>query len=132
MDFRELSSFFLIPLGILIVSGLLQWQQFNMRLNAGIEFFTFLVGLDLSFLMWGDVGPLRINPEYQGNYGPLFSVLCLGSLILMVVAARVQSRIYEHIRGQLKYYPLWPVSFCWLFALGGIGFHLYVALGGSK
>lgn len=131
MDFRELTSFFVVPLGILVGSGLIQ-RQFRMRLNAGIEFFTFLMGIDLTFLIWADVGSLRINPNFQGIYGPLFVLLFLGSFVSMGFAARVQSLVYDHVSGQLDYYPLMRISLCWLLALSGIALHLYVALGGSN
>ena len=103
-----------------------------MRLNAGTEFFSFLTGLDLTFLVWYDTGTVRINSRFVSIYPPLFGVLVVFSLILLAVAARVQSLIYGHIGGHALYYPFWWVFICWLFALTGIGFHLYVILGGAR
>lgn len=80
MVLHEASAFFVIPLGVLIFSWLIQ-NQFHMRLNAGIEFFTFMMALDLTFLMWSDAGGLRINPQFSGMYSMLFVLLLLFKIL---------------------------------------------------
>lgn len=129
VQFRELISFFAVPLGLLVVSWLLQ-RNFRMRLNAGTEFFTFLLALDMTYIIWFDTGTLRINPRFAEIYLPFFVALSISSLILMIYATRIQSLIYAHTKRHLRYYPLWRVTICWLFGLAGIGFHLYALLGG--
>ncbi len=132
MAFREVVTFYAIPLGILIFSFLVQ-RQFKARLNAGLELFAFLLSLDLTFLVYANPGSVRINPEFKDIYGALFVALAVVSLIFLAIAARVQEKIYNHTRHALnEYYPLGGVFACWLFALCEMGFHLYVSLGGKQ
>ncbi len=130
-SFEQAVVLFVIPLGILVLSWLIQ-HHFRARLNAGIEFFAFLVALDLAYLAHGDHGIPRINPQFTAVYRPMFTFLLVLSLCFMGWAARVQALIYEHISHRAQYYPAGRVFFCWLFALAAIDCHVVITLGGGN
>ncbi len=124
-------SFFLIPLGVLALSWLVQ-NQFHMRLNSGLDLFTFLVVLDLTYLSMPATGQKTIYPEVVPYYGHLFALLLITSFAFMVYAARVQERIQKHLRDKRNFYPRIRVNTCWFFALISIGLHGFITLGGQR
>lgn len=138
--FTDLVSYFVVPLFLLLVSWLLH-RQFNAKLNAGMEFFVFLLSFDLACLAQRHFAD-RINPRFGDHYHALFVLLAVVALGFLVYAARVQGQIYTHVShgpgllaptspraSAISYYPLGGVLVCWTFAMAGIGFHLYVTLG---
>lgn len=130
ISFVELTLFFVIPLMILIGCWLIQ-RQWNMRLNAGVELFVFLLSLDVTLLICYDTGTVRINPLFAAIYRPLFGTLLALSFLLLGAANRVQWQIVQSSGYAMRPYPLFRVSICWLFALASTAFHLYAMLGGS-
>ena len=141
--FGELISFFVAPLGILLLSWLVQ-RHFEARLNAGVEFFAFLAALDFAYFAQSAQGGVRVNPRFVDHYYPLFVSLVIMSLLLLAYAARTQGQIFQHLavhspsgnvggvsgeESMKLYYPVAGVVICWTVALAAIGFHLYVVLG---
>lgn len=120
-------SYFLIPLGILLVSYQVQ-RNFNLRLNSATDLYVFLCALDLAFLINRDSGAPRVNPLVAGYYMQTFVLGFLISLWFLTYSARIQSRVQTYILGT-AYYPIGGVSLCWIFAMGLIATHFFIVLG---
>jgi len=128
--FAQLAAFFLIPLGVVVISWLVQYN-FKMRQSAATDLFAFIFALDVTLLVSHDVSNMKINPVFRPVYGPVFGVALVTSLILLLFAARVQAAIYANVaRKRNCFYPLGRVIVCWICALASIAFHLFATLGG--
>jgi hypothetical protein len=128
IDWVDLATFIPIPILVLLGSWLFQ-RQWKMRLSAAVDLFVFLMSFDISMLVWYQAGSVRVNPIFAEAYRPLFGILAAISFVLLAFSQRVQGAIFDQQAGP-RYYPIWRVSVCWLFALSGIAFRMYALLGG--
>src|ERR1035441_3473586 len=124
-SFEQATELFIVPLGILVLSWLIQ-RQHDARLNAGSDLFVLIASLDLMYLAKGAAAVPRINPDFSRYCGPLFVCSLVLSLILLSYAAIVQGVIQKHLTGEVKYYPGIRVFEAWVFALASIDFHVIV------
>src|SRR5258708_5873957 len=104
MDFVDLALFFPIPLFVLAGSWAMQ-LEWRARLSAACDLFVFLLSFDISMLAWYAAGITRVNPLFSDIYRPLFGILAAFSVLCLAYSNRVQSKIYGHIRGEIRYFP---------------------------
>ena len=133
MDYRhffvELVSYFLVPLGILCISWVIQ-VQFSMRQNAAIDIFSFTAALDLSFLVVHSSETSRLNSHFHDIASAVFACSLLASLFFLGYSIYTQSLINKQLRQRTQYYPAKKVWVCWTAGLTAIGFHVWAILGG--
>lgn len=133
MDYKKLFiqivSYFLVPLGILGMSWIVQ-RQYKMKQNAGIDLFSFTSALDLSFLITQVSGGTRLNPYFHDIAGGVFGCALLVSLFFLGYSVYTQSLILEQLKKRSGYYPSGKVWLCWTVGLTAIGFHVWAILGG--
>ena len=120
-------SFLWIPLGVLVITHLIQ-ARFKTRPGTGMDLFAFTLALDMTLIANSGVAT-RINPMFQQNFVQVFMVGWIVSMIMLTNAARVQAKIGAGTR-KARYYPAEQVGICWICAFVIVSFHLYAILGG--
>ena len=125
---KGMVSYFLVPLGALTVSWLIQHSVIE-KVGAGVDLFVFLAALDLGFLADPDGFHGRLQPQVVH---PTLVAFFIWSLIWVLLAAKVERAIHTHTRGAGAVYPIKRVVLCWFVALVSISLHLYLTIGGSS